>query len=147
MRQILRSISFAPERYKKTVSKALLKILHTYIGAPLEITYRIDFARQRTESVLNFPYLSAGSVVLELEQHDMAQDPGRFALGDIFGRLDTYTAGQNNRSHCQIQNIPEHTCLPPKISLLILFHQFLGQGILSAKPSGVHSIIIKAKAH
>jgi len=71
---VLSSISFAPERYKKTVSKALLKILYAYIGAPLEITYRIDFARQRTESVLNFPYLSAGSIVLKLEQHDMTQN-------------------------------------------------------------------------
>jgi len=128
------------------VSKALLKILHTYIGAPLEITYRIDSVRQRTESILNFSYLSAGSVVLELEQHDMTQNLCGSALGDIFSCVDTHTTSQNNRPHCQIQKIPEHTWLPPKISLLILFRQSLGQAILSARLSAVHTKIIKSNS-
>jgi len=148
MRYVLSSISLAPERHQKTVSKALLKILHAYIGAPLEITYRIDLVRQRTESILNFPYLLAGSTVLKLKQHNMAQNLGWIALGITLICVNTHKAAtQKNHPHCQIKNIPEHTWLPPKISLLILFRQSLGQGILSAKPSVVHPIIIKAKAH
>lgn len=64
------------------MSKLAGKILDTYIGAPLEIVYRIDLARQRTESVLDISYLLIRRVILELEQHNVSQD-----LRRLFGTL------------------------------------------------------------
>jgi len=78
MRYVYFPICFAKERHKKAVSESLGTIFNTYIGAPLKIVNRIDFARQCTESILDVLYLLIRSIVLELEQHHMTQDLGRF---------------------------------------------------------------------
>ena len=129
MRQISRPVRFAKEGYDKTVGKSLLKIFHADIGTPLEIVYRIDLVRQRTESSLDLLDLFFAGTVLELEQNDVAQNPARhfgiarrggFALGDVLSLVNTDTAAQNYRPGSQTQTNPYHVSLPPFISNLFL---------------------------
>lgn len=126
MRNVLCPVGFTEKRHKETMSKSLLTVFHAHIRAPFEIVYRIDLVRQRTKSILDPLDLLVSGTVLELEQYDVAQEPGRhfsvarrggFALGDMLGLVDMDTACQKNRPGCQTQKIPDHVSLPPVISL------------------------------
>ena len=102
MRQVLCPVGSTAKSYYKTMGKSLLEIFHAHIGAPFEIVYRLDLARKCTESSLDLADLLVGGAVLELEQHDVAQQAARsldlalgdaFIIGDVPGFTNGYAAG------------------------------------------------------
>ena len=131
MRQVLCPVSPAAKSHNKTVGKSLLEIFNARIRAPFEIVYSIDLARKCAESSLDLANLRIGSSILELEQHDMAQQPGRhfgmarrggFIFGDALALVDMDTAGQKNRPGSQVQKFSDHVSLIPVISLSICLY-------------------------
>jgi hypothetical protein len=59
------------------MGKTIGTVLFTDVGTPFKTFDDADFARQRRKGVLDFLYLFRRCVVLEFEQHDMPQHPGR----------------------------------------------------------------------
>jgi len=92
VRQVLSPVGFAAKTHEKAVRKAISTVFHAHIGAPLEIIYGIDLARQRTEGVLYLSDLRRGRIIFELEQHNMSQDLGRLAIAYMPVFLDSHAA-------------------------------------------------------